>query len=222
MNPTRLALLMALVTLPAWAAEPPTVVELFTSKYCPSCPAAESYLRKEAAGDTNLLVVMENVDYWDHPPAQVDPYGKTEFTERQYDYSNLLSDRPGKVFTPQPIINGAVVANPPLFFGWGSALEQGRAVHPAALSLSQAPGGGLIISLPEGVKMGPTHELTLIGMDKEEGTALWRAKGITPISKRGDTIPVAAAQVPPGSHVLALVQLAGPGKVVASGVIKVK
>ena len=141
----------------------PTYIELFTSKYCPSCPGVESYLKTEAAENPNLIIVMENVDYWDRP-GQTDPHGNPDFTQRQYDYSNLLADRPGKVFTPQPIINGVEVAEPPMFLNWSSSLKKGQTETPAQLSLSTTKAGGVIISLPNGLKVDAKHELYLLNI----------------------------------------------------------
>ncbi|MFZ2587454.1 MAG: DUF1223 domain-containing protein [Alphaproteobacteria bacterium] len=193
-------------------------MELFTSKYCPSCPAAESYLKERATEDPNLLIVMENVDYWD-APNRIDPHGNPDFTQRQYDYSNLLSDRPGKVFTPQPIINGVTVAEPPMFLGWGSALREGQAQTPATITLTTTK-NGILISLPAGLKANAQHELYLLGLEREEGSPLWRAKGVVQAGQNGgDTLTIPTSQLPKGTHVLALLQLTGPGKVVAAGLL---
>ena len=218
----RLLSLAFLFLSSAAVAEPFTVVELFTSKYCPSCPAVESYLKEKAATDTSLLIVMENVDYWDRPPTQIDPHGNPDFTQRQYDYSNLLADRPGKVFTPQPVINGLEVAEPPMFLNWTDALKKGQAQPPASITLSTTSTGGLIVSLPKGMKVDASHELYLLGMEQEEGHTLWRGKGVIAISGQGDTLAVAKNQLPKGTHILALLQLTGPGRVVAAGHIQRK
>lgn len=189
----------------------PVVVEMFTSKYCPSCPAAEKYLAKEAAATPNLLVVLENVDYWNRP-GQIDPHSNPDFTQRQYDYSNQLADRPGKVFTPQPIINGSHVAEPPLWMNWSGAMAQATSA-PSPLQASATAKGGLVVSLPAGTR---NTELTVIGLEKIDAGPLWRAKGVKQFAATGDTASLASTALPAGSHVLVLLQEVGPGRILAA------
>lgn len=205
--PTLLSLLPAL----ALAAEAPMVVEMFTSKYCPSCPAAEKYLQKETLENPNLLVVLENVDYWNRP-GQIDPDSNPDFTQRQYDYSNLLASRPGQVFTPQPIINGVEVAEPPLWINWSSSLGKAPAA-PAQLQASATAKGGLVISLPAATK---DAELTVIGLEPITGTRLWRAKGVKQFPLKGDTATLASTSLPAGTHALVLLQQTGPARILAA------
>ncbi|MCP5405074.1 MAG: DUF1223 domain-containing protein [Pseudomonadaceae bacterium] len=202
---------LALATLSAWAEAPFTVVEVFTSKYCPSCPAAESYLRKEALENPNLLVVLENVDYW-NGPGRIDPDSNPDFTQRQYDYSNLLADRPGKVFTPQPVLNGRVVADPPLWLSWSGALKKAPAI-PTTLQASATAKGGLIVSLASKPK---DAELTVIGLTPIEGTKLWRAKGVKQFPVTGTTVSLDSARLPAGTDALILLQEAGPAGILAA------
>lgn len=220
MIPQTLLTILFLAAASITHAEAPTIVELFTSKYCPSCPGVERYLQTEATENPNLMVIMENVDYWDRP-GQTDPHGNPDFTQRQYDYSNLLAERPGQVFTPQPIINGVEVAEPPMFLNWSASLTKGQHHTPTPLGITTTQTGGVIISLPSGMKVDANHEIYLISMNHEEGGPLWRAKGVISIGGQGDTIALTKAQLPAGgTHILALLQLMGPGKVVAAGVTK--
>ncbi len=94
--------------LPAQAL---TVVELFTSQGCPSCPAAEAYLEK-LSHDKNIISLAYHVDYWNRD-GWTDPYSDPDFTQRQYDYSNTLN-QPGRVYTPQFVVNGHRVGKVPL------------------------------------------------------------------------------------------------------------
>jgi hypothetical protein len=48
----------------AQATARPTVVELYTSEACSSCPPAERYLG-ELTGRADVLALSLHVDYWD-------------------------------------------------------------------------------------------------------------------------------------------------------------
>jgi hypothetical protein len=88
--------------LAAAAAGHPTLVELFTSQGCSSCPPADK-IAAELAKDPNNLVVSFNVDYWDYLGWR-DTLAKPEYSQRQYDYAKSRGD--GSVYTPQMVING--------------------------------------------------------------------------------------------------------------------
>lgn len=225
MRAVALAGVMAVLAGAAWAeaAPAPMVVELFTSKYCPNCPAAESYLDKQAAADKGILIVMENVDYWDRPDAK-DPYGNPDYTQRQYDYSNQagISDRPGKVWTPMPILNGARVADTPLFINWGGALEKAKAEPaPATLKVEASESGALTVVAPAELKpaLAKGADLYLIGMDRDaDHPAMWRGKGVAAVPGSGSRFVAPKATLPPGGTILAVLQEVGPGKVLATAV----
>jgi hypothetical protein len=91
---------------PAFAAPMPTVVELFTSQGCSSCPPANANLISLAA-HPDVLALSFSVTYWDQLGWK-DSFGKPEFTARQYDYEPDLG-KPGP-YTPQMVINGQTTA----------------------------------------------------------------------------------------------------------------
>lgn len=97
-----LAALMALTATGAAAAQPLTVVELFTSQGCSSCPPANANLIK-VKDQPNVLALSFNVTYWDYLGWK-DTFGKQEFTQRQVSYEPALG-RSGP-FTPQVVVNG--------------------------------------------------------------------------------------------------------------------
>jgi hypothetical protein len=86
----------------AWA-EPRSVVELFTSQGCSSCPPADAVVGR-LARDPAVLVLSFHVDYWDELGWK-DPYSSTVSTARQYAYARSLHQQ--SVFTPQLIVNGS-------------------------------------------------------------------------------------------------------------------
>lgn len=106
---------LALVLLPALAANAEntpneastadtlTVVELFTSQGCNSCPAADA-VAHELATRPGLLVLSWNVDYWDYLGWK-DTMARPEHSARQRAYNKALG-RGNRVFTPQMVING--------------------------------------------------------------------------------------------------------------------
>ena len=87
------------------SAGPPTVVELYQSQGCSSCPPAnENILTLTDRPD--LLVLSFSVIYWDRLGWK-DTFASRENTQRQYDYTNGGLKRQF-VATPQVVINGHI------------------------------------------------------------------------------------------------------------------
>ena len=74
-----------------------TVIELFQSQGCSSCPAANSNVLK-LAEDPNLLILTYDVTYWDRLGWK-DTFGDSANDRRQWEYARALSRK--NVFTPQ-------------------------------------------------------------------------------------------------------------------------
>ena len=98
------------IALAAWLMTPTTalpadgltVVELFQSQGCSSCPPANANVG--AISDRpDVLALSFAVTYWDQLGWR-DTFAKPQFTARQYAYSRGL--RLGNVYTPQVVING--------------------------------------------------------------------------------------------------------------------
>jgi hypothetical protein len=83
-------------------ARHPTVVELYQSQGCSSCPPAAANLNA-LAGRPDILALSFGVTYWDYLGWK-DIYASPKFTARQWDYARGL--RRGNVATPQVVING--------------------------------------------------------------------------------------------------------------------
>ncbi|MEL6374701.1 MAG: DUF1223 domain-containing protein [Pseudomonadota bacterium] len=105
-----LALMLGLI-LATFAATPAahaqstpirTVVELFTSQGCNSCPPADRLLQTYAKRPDVLALTLP-VDYWDYLGWK-DTFAKRQFTQRQYAYARKRGDN--RVYTPQVVING--------------------------------------------------------------------------------------------------------------------
>ena len=103
--PPALAAALAIATVcttAARAAGPLTVVELFTSQGCSSCPPANENVR--ALGDRpDLLTLSFGVTYWDQLGWK-DTFAQPKFTARQIDYARSLGH--AGPFTPQVVIDG--------------------------------------------------------------------------------------------------------------------
>jgi hypothetical protein len=92
---------------PAAAAEKPlTVVELFTSQGCSSCPAADRLLGVLAKRD-DLLPLSVHVDYWDYIGWK-DAFAKPANGNRQRGYAARFQLK--YVYTPQMVCDGAYQA----------------------------------------------------------------------------------------------------------------
>lgn len=81
-----------------------TLIELFTSEGCSSCPAADKIVAdiQSTYGD-DVLVLCYHVDYWNYLGWN-DIYSSSENTGRQSYYTKIFSL--DGAYTPQAVING--------------------------------------------------------------------------------------------------------------------
>ncbi len=97
---------LALIVAPdaALAGDPahPTVVELFQSQGCSSCPPANANVLA-LAGRPDILALSWQVTYWDDLGWK-DTFGSPVFTARQWDYARAFHR--GQVATPEVVVNG--------------------------------------------------------------------------------------------------------------------
>ena len=107
--------LLASLSRPALAADAahPTVIELFQSQGCSSCPPAEANVRA-VSGRPDVLALSFEVDYWDRLGWK-DTFSRPAWTARQYAYARAMGHGES-VYTPQVVVNGQVA---------GDALEPG-------------------------------------------------------------------------------------------------
>ncbi len=101
-------------------ASPATVLELYTSQGCSSCPPAERWLSSfvdEPALWRDIIPINFHVDYWDYLGWK-DPFARAEFSQRQRNYQQLGHAR--NVATPGFVVNGK---------GWNGWFRQKAVPH---------------------------------------------------------------------------------------------
>ena len=111
LSPRTIAAVLAAALLAAafWApaadaadARHPTVIELFQSQGCSSCPPANANVNALALRP-DILALSFAVTYWDGLGWK-DVFAKPQFTSRQWDYARAFGN--DQVWTPQVVVNG--------------------------------------------------------------------------------------------------------------------
>ncbi len=81
----------------------PTLVELYTSEGCDSCPPADRWLSSLKTSRPDVLAAAFHVDYWDRLGWK-DRFASAAYTERQHE--SLVHSGARFAYTPQIIVNG--------------------------------------------------------------------------------------------------------------------
>lgn len=125
--------LVTLKTQESDKPEPVTVIELFTSQGCSSCPAADRLLSKTLSDignkDPKILALSFHIDYWNHL-GWADPFSDKAYTKRQYEYAQVFHSK--SVYTPQMVVNGTRELVGSNAAGLKSALQEAAQRTPAA------------------------------------------------------------------------------------------
>lgn len=214
----------ALATAPgaATAAEPLTVVELFTSQGCSSCPPANANLIELSKRD-DVLALSFAVTYWDRL-GWTDTFGQEIFTDRQRIYEPALGER--GPFTPQIVVNGKasavgsrrgemeqVVASTAPIAGPDIALDGGT----LSIGAGDVPATATDIWL---IRYDPGTVEVPVGRGENTGRTLAQTHVVHALERIGSWdgtaahFPVAAA--PAGLKTAVLVQLAAGGAILAA------
>jgi hypothetical protein len=84
------------------AAQPPALVELYTSEGCSSCPPADRWL-SALKGRSDVIALAFHVNYWDRL-GWPDRFATPAITERQHQRAQASGS--STVYTPQVVLNG--------------------------------------------------------------------------------------------------------------------
>ena len=114
--------------------KPLTVVELYTSQGCSSCPPADAFMG-ELVRRPDIIGLSFHIDYWDYIGWK-DPFARPENTRRQTRYARHLGLR--HVYTPQMVIQGAVNAVGSKRPDVATAIEQTKDIPYLQIGLKRA------------------------------------------------------------------------------------
>lgn len=186
---TTLAFIAATLLAPAAHAADathPTVVELFQSQGCSSCPPANANINALALRP-DILALSFAVTYWDGLGWK-DSFARPQYTARQWDYARAFGN--AQVWTPQVVVNGratvvgsklaplqALIAQqergtvgPLLTIAGGKVAVSGSTARPADVWLVRYDPRSVPVAIKAGENGGRTlphrnivHELVKIG-----------------------------------------------------------
>lgn len=168
-----------------------TLIELYTSEGCSSCPPAENFLNK-LKNDKNLwgkwVPIALHVQYWDYIGWK-DHYATRENGQRQSRYASLK--RASTVYTPAFMVNGSnwrrglfstSLPNEESLAGNLIVTVNGNSVNATYKSISKSSlklnvavlGMGLVSKIERGENEGRTanHEFVVVGFDDLESDNL--------------------------------------------------
>lgn len=217
---------IALASLPleGRATEPPqTVVELFTSQGCSSCPPANDYLAK-LSQRPGVIALSFGVTYWDRLGWR-DTLARKEFTARQTAYEGPLGE--SGPFTPQMVVGGRASAVGSEVADVERLIATDRERGPVTtlklgngtvtVGAGQAPPGGADVWL---VRYDPSRVEVPVRRGENAGRTLAHANVVRELASLGSwsgrqvTLPIPAAG--PGLRTAILVQTRHSGPIVAA------
>jgi hypothetical protein len=163
-----LSLLIPAMPLPLLAQDivlksgpaPASLIELYSSEGCSSCPPAEEWigqLKNEPGLWKNIFPVAFHVDYWDGL-GWPDRFTNAAYTQRQRDYAARLGQ--DSVYTPEFILNGQEWHRS--WFG-GDTISSGGAHNTGVLTVTVNKTDGKISAdyASSGANANPTPTLNM-------------------------------------------------------------
>jgi hypothetical protein len=137
-----------------------SVVELYTSEGCSSCPPADKFLSR--LGNTEeaaqIIPLAFHVDYWDYIGWK-DPYASADYTKRQRVVARVNSQ--SSIYTPEFVVDGAEARGSARITDKVTAAHKSRAEADITLKLSDIDAGKLMASVS-------IDNLTFTGNDTPE------------------------------------------------------
>jgi hypothetical protein len=204
------------------AGRQPTVVELFTSQGCSSCPPANANLAT-LSDRPGVLALSFNVTYWDQLGWK-DTFAKPEFTARQVGYEPRL-DHDGP-FTPQIVVDGHADTIGNRLGAIESLIAASRQGNRPTARLGEkdiligagaAPAGGADIWL---VTYDPRLVDVPVGRGENAGRTLPHKNVVHSLERigswRGAEVDLPATAAPSGLRRAVLVQTADGGPILAA------
>jgi hypothetical protein len=204
--------LAALLAATATAQARPTIIELYTSEACSSCPPAEALIGKLAA-DKSLLPLSFHVTYW-NGPAWTDKYALTAATDRQTNYATL--QHADNVYTPEAIIDGGTGIVGSNQAAMTAAIAAAQAAQQPAIPITVTGTTMITIKVGNGSSTAQiwlfgydSHHTTQIGGGENDGATISETNVVRSITNLGGwtgtgvtyTIPK-----PAGDHMAVLLQ----------------
>jgi len=154
------------------AAMPLSVVELYTSEGCSSCPPAEKLLER-LADRPNVLALSFHVDYWDNLGWR-DRFSLPESTARQQALTHLL--KLSTLGTPQFIVDGqhsVFGANP---LALEAALSEGTRAHSTGLQVAPEISNGELRVQRKAEGRSEPYDVYLVGYLPKAVTKITRGE----------------------------------------------
>jgi hypothetical protein len=148
-----------------------TVVELFTSQGCSSCPPADKFVG-ELAKRNDVLALSYHVDYWDYIGWK-DPFAKPQNTVRQRRYSRQM--KLSYVYTPQVVIQGLEQAVGSDIADINKMITKTQLSTRIPVTIKQKSDGDVQISIEAFENQGAA-EIFLIGFDNSHSTDIRRGE----------------------------------------------
>ena len=213
----------ALLAGPALAdAAHPTVVELYQSQGCSSCPPALQTIAA-IADRPDVLALTFAVTYWDQLGWK-DSFATPAYTQRQWDYAKGLNHR--QVWTPQVVVDGRSDVTGTRAAEVDALLAKASRPHAPALNVSagkvmvgegQAPAGGADIWL---VRYDPRTIQVAVKAGENGGRTLGHRNVVRSLVHLGRWTGTAATLsvpvAPPGLSTAVLLQTPQGGPILAA------
>ncbi len=149
----------------------PTVVELFTSQGCSSCPPADKMLG-DLAKRGDVLALSFHVDYWDYIGWK-DPFARAAYSRRQRAYSRIFGK--SYVYTPQMVIHGIAEARGANPQEVSREIKRAGRAPDKKVALSRDPDGGLEVRIA-GVAYPVKAAVWLVFFDPRRETRVRRGE----------------------------------------------